>query len=345
MIGFVDDTGGSTNDFLHSTQMPLEHYLSLAENDAQRWNDVLSVSGAALNDSKCSYHFLNYEFSLSGIAFARGTIVDPVLTIKYNSSSVKNRLKPMGNYDAHKTLGTWKAPAGDDVIGSQKLLEKNRHHVQIIANSPFDRKDVWTYYHSVYLPSITYLFPLTDLLPNVLSKMSKELRSVMLPRYRYNRNTPLAIVHGCSSDAGIGLRDLALEKGIAQVTHLMTALRTEGITRELSLVAISWMQLLAGTSFPVFQEVQTNLPHLSPMKWLPAIRKFLLSQDMWLELEETFFPELQRVNDAFIMDIALDLHYSNNEIQRINACRLYKGVTLISDITNVRGNKISENKT
>ena len=53
MIGFVDDTGGSTNDFLHPKQMPLEHYLSLAENDAQQWNDVLSVSGAALNDSKC----------------------------------------------------------------------------------------------------------------------------------------------------------------------------------------------------------------------------------------------------------------------------------------------------
>ena len=149
MIGFVDDTSGSTNDFLPHKQLPLDHYLERGESDAQRWNDVLHVSGAALNDSKCSYHFLHYNFSLSGIAFAKGSIVNPVISIKYNSDESSTRLKPISNYAPHKTLGTWKSPAGNDVTGSQKLREKNLYHAKIIHNSPFDRRDVWTYYHSV----------------------------------------------------------------------------------------------------------------------------------------------------------------------------------------------------
>ena len=36
MIGFVDDTSGSTNDFLQDKQIPATHYLRMPEEDAQR---------------------------------------------------------------------------------------------------------------------------------------------------------------------------------------------------------------------------------------------------------------------------------------------------------------------
>ena len=124
MIGFMDDTSGSTNDFLQCDQLPLDHYLKIAEEDAQRWNDVLHISGASLNKTKCSYHFLHYKFTLIIITFARGCIIDPVLSIKYNSNKSSSRLKLLSNCEPHKNLGMWKAPAGDDVVGSAKLCEK-----------------------------------------------------------------------------------------------------------------------------------------------------------------------------------------------------------------------------
>ena len=106
MIGFVDDTSSSTNDFLQPNQKPLDHYAASATDDDQRWNDVLHVTGAALKEIKCSYHFLTYEFTLSGIAYAKGDIFDPVISIKYNSNSQANNLKQFSNYRPHKTLGT-----------------------------------------------------------------------------------------------------------------------------------------------------------------------------------------------------------------------------------------------
>ena len=89
------------------------------------------------------------------------------------------------------------------------------------------------------------------------------------------------------------MRDLSTEKGIAQLHHLMMALRTEGVSNQLSTIAISWMQLLAGTSSFVFEDVSTSLPHLYLMTWLPSIRKFLHRNNMTLEMEMKFVPSLQ----------------------------------------------------
>ena len=79
------------------------------------------------------------------------------------------------------------------------------------------------------------------------------------------------------------------------------------------------MQLLAGVSYSVFENVDDELHQLYPMKWLPAIRRFLHHNNATLELEENFVPQLQRTNDAFLMDFAVTPRFTPIEIERINA--------------------------
>ena len=140
---------------------------------------------------------------MSGIAYAKGDIFDPVISIKYNSNSQANNLKQFSNYRPHKTLGTFKAPAGVDQEGGKIMLEKNEVHMKTIINSPFDRKDTWTYYHSIYLPSITYPFPSTNIQNKTIQKMQKQIKSAILPNYGFNRNTPTAVVCSSADFAGI----------------------------------------------------------------------------------------------------------------------------------------------
>ena len=338
MIGFVDDTSGSTNDFLAEKQMPPGHYVKLAQEDAQRWNNILHVTGAALNDTKCSYHFVTYDFTITGIPMAKGGTFDPVISICYNSTANSTELQQLSNYQTHETLGCKKAPGGSDITAASTLEQKNSVHAKTIINSPFDRNDTWTYYHAVYLPSMTYSLPSTNINEQSLIKMQQEIKAAVLPKYSYNRKTPSAVVYGGSEFGCIEMRSLVTEKGIFQLSHLLMALRTEGITHALSTIAISWMQLLAGTSSSVFHDVNTDLPQLYPMKWLPAIRSFLCEQNLYLELELDCIPKLQRINDAFIMDHVNS--FTPVQIQIINACRLFKGVTLLSDITTLDGNVI-----
>ena len=189
---------------------------------------------------------------------------------------------------------------------------------------------------------MTYTFPSAVYPESVLDELEKEIKKAVLPKYGYNRNTPNAVVYGHSEFAGVEMRKLNVEQGIGQLYYLLMSLRADGVSRDLAQIAISWAQLLAGTSISIFSDTETKLPHLDPMKWLPAIRDFLASMKCTLEMDKNYIPELQRENDLFLMDVALKEKYKPNQIKLINACRIYKGVTLLSDVVNAKGNKIRE---
>ena len=113
MIGFVDDTSGSTNDFLLPKPAPLHHYASFATHDAQQWNDTLQLSGGALEDSKCSYHFMYYEFTRKGRPVLKGRTFDPAILICFNDNTIPTPLKQLSAYTSHKTLGVYKNRDGN----------------------------------------------------------------------------------------------------------------------------------------------------------------------------------------------------------------------------------------
>ena len=163
MIGFVDDTSGSINDFNLPAPKDPAHYAALATHDAQRWNDTLKLTGGALEDTKCSYHFLYYDFTISGLPTLRSGTFEPTICINFNASISKSPLKHLSSYTAHKTLRTQKSPLGNTTAAFQAIANKNRTHSKAISRSPFDRTDTWSYYHAIYLPSITYPFPSSSL--------------------------------------------------------------------------------------------------------------------------------------------------------------------------------------
>ena len=171
MISFVDDTSGSTKDFLRPEPAPLHHYASLATHDAQLWNDTLQLSGGALEDSKCSYHFMYYEFSRKGHPVLKDGTFDPAISIRFNDNTIPTPLKQLSVYTSHKTLGVYKNPNGNTTAAFQVLKEKNTTHMKTASCSPLTHNDAWAYYHAIYLPSIVYPFvvPLRQPSPQSMS--------------------------------------------------------------------------------------------------------------------------------------------------------------------------------
>jgi hypothetical protein len=87
--------------------------------------------------------------------------------------------------------------------------------------------------------------------------------------------------------------------------------------------------------------VVPSLPHFKS-KWLASLRHFLRLIQGQLQLDITFVPEIQRVNDTHIMDHVLEHgSFSKTEICRINYCRLYLQAVTVSDITNATGTHLS----
>ena len=341
MIGFVDDTSGSANDFRRPSRAPPAHYISKAQEDAQRWNDVLALSGGALNPQKCSYHFMYYDFSIDGIPLLQAGTFGPTITISFNNDAPASQLTQLSAYKSHKTLGVQKSPHATNKGLYLALAKRNNSHTKIMARSPFTRTDAWAYYHAIYLPSICYPFPSSTISDSFCTALQRQFKKAFLPKYGFNRTMPNAVVYGPSELGGIGLRTLSVERGIAQVYHFLACIRSEGVQQQLAQIMVSWGQFLAGTGTLILEEVHTPLPHMDPMQWIPQMRSFLSTVDCRLELEQTFVPDLQREADSYLMDLALAHTTSPTDLKVINACRLYLGVTFVSDISTPEGKTIT----
>ena len=340
MIGFVDDTSGSVNDFLRDHPASPEHYIAKAQEDAQRWNDLLSLSGGALNVEKCSYHFLYYTFNVDGLASLQSGSFGPQITIHFHDTEHSTPIKQLSSYRSHKTLGVRKSPHRTDKGLYIALAKKNAAHTSVMATSPFSRTDAWAYYHAIYLPSICYPLPSSTLSDAHCNALQIQFKKAFLPKYGFNCHMPNAVVYGPTELGGIGLRTLSVERGISQTYLLMACL--PGVPAQLAQIAISWAQFLAGTSISIFEDVSTSLPHLVPMQWIPQVQNFLKTTDCRIELETKFLPTLQRDNDRCLMDIAVEsTQFTPTELVLLNACRIYLGVTLLSDISTPDGTKLS----
>jgi hypothetical protein len=334
MVGFVDDTSGSVNDFLQSTIQSPDHYIALATNDAQLWNNVLLLSGGALELTKCSYHFMYFDFTLLGHPIVKPGKISPELQITFQPGSTPQPLAFRTAYQSHKTLGTHKEPAGNQLSAWKALLKNSTNHLSIVNRSPLDPLDAWTYYHAIFIPSTTYPIVAGYVHPRQLDKIDQKARQSFLPKLGYNRNIPIPVVYGSSEYAGIEFRQFKTEQGISHIKMFLKCWRSRQIPGKLLRIALSWAQLVAGIRAPILENVHVPLPHLDPMRWLPSVRQFLSSIGGTLELDEDMAPPLQRINDCFLMDYFITQHtLKASQLRQLNACRLYLGVTLLSDIT------------
>jgi hypothetical protein len=157
IIGFVDDSTCNTNQFHLERPLAPEKYIQLLQIDAQLWNDLLWISGGMLELPKYSYHFLYFDFHPDGTPYPRPGTVGPPLEV---FSPLGDKIPIPSNlvFDPHKTLGHWKAPAGDGKTGLLHLTTKQTMLSQQLSSSPATHRQATTFYHSIYLPSI-YVLP------------------------------------------------------------------------------------------------------------------------------------------------------------------------------------------
>ncbi len=340
MVGFVDDTYGTVNDFARTPPPTTTELVSMAQHDSQLWSDLLHRSGGALELAKSKYHTVSYLFTPSGAPVLQGGQVGPDLCVTSGDASTTMKFQHLSAYTAHKTLGCYKEPSGNQRAAAKHLLANSNRRACQLSTSPLNRKESWTFYHSVYLPSVSYSLPVGHLAPTMLHKIQAPAIRTFLPKCGYNRNMPRVVVFGPQEYGGMGFRNLAVEQGAGQIEYFLKFWRTDCEAGSLLRIALSWNQLMAGVSWPILQNVTAPLPHLET-KWLPSLRDFLCSIDSDLEIDTPFTYPIQREHDFHIMDLVLESgRFKTREIRMLNYCRLFLGVTTISDVATADGKEI-----
>eukprot|EP00957_Ditylum_brightwellii_P206812 15350109-Ditylum_brightwellii.AAC.1 len=122
-------------------------------------------------------------------------------------------------------------------------------------------------------------------------------------------------------------------QGSSQIQNFLCHYRMQSNTKKLLQIAVTRAQHQFGMSEPILWGISSMLLHLEA-RWLPSLHSYLGATGLCLQLSYTGAYPPQREHDQHIMPIVINSNaFKLHEIKRINYCRLYLGVTTLSDTT------------
>ena len=119
--------------------------------------------------------------------------------------------------------------------------------------------------------------------------------------------------------SGGGFTPLHVTASASSVMHFVRNWRTEEEDLgKLIRITYAHAQYNAGVSFSLFERPDVDLPHLRGTV-INSLRSFLSSIDAKIHLDNPMIRLPLRQNDIAIMDIAIKLNLTSNQLRRVNA--------------------------
>ena len=252
MISFVDDRNCQTNQFqADGSDETVQQLVEQTKQSAQAWSNLLSASGGALETSKCSSHIMQWKFTEQGappLVPLHEAYVD-ALNIRDTHTSEDLRIQVMSVYQAHKTLGHYKAPVGNQMEQFRQLKKKSDESTAFLWTCPLTQLEAWTYYFACYLPSVGYPLACSAMTKTQLDQIQRKAMSIIVARCGYNRNTKTEILYGPLDMGGANFRHLYVQQGVGQVTTFIRHWRMQLTAGKMLRIALSWFQQQTGVSY------------------------------------------------------------------------------------------------
>ena len=116
---------------------------------------------------------------------------------------------------------------------------------------------------------------------------------------------PGAVIYGPLEYKGTEILESYTLQDQLQVTHLMKHIRWGGKVANTILVTLDNTQLAAGLIWTIFDNTRRRLDYID-QGWLTSLRKRMGEIDAMIWIEDAWRPELQRVNNAAIVELFVD---------------------------------------
>jgi hypothetical protein len=346
MVGFVDDSNGQVNNFHDLESMTTWRTLRhKAIANATTWAHLLHATGGALELTKCSYHMLTWKFSMQGApVLVNDDQLLRELPVQDPLTERVQHLEYLTPYQAHKTLGHYKEPAGTQSTQFTKLKDRSTQITKFLWTTALSREETWLFYNACYLPAVQYPLTWTYFNKLLLDKIQRKAMSIITSRCGYNRCTKKELLYGPVQYGGAGFHHLYHRQGTQQVLYFLRHWRQRTPIGNMLKCVLSWAQFTVGVSYPILEVTQEPLPHLET-RWLSSLRQFLSSINGGIQVDDPCIPQIQRQHDQHIMDLILSAKlFSNAEIRKLNYCRLFLQAVTLSDITRADGSTLDHSK-
>ena len=341
MVGFVDDSTGTYNNFQPQNELPFETMMTNMQTDAQAWNDLLWCSGGKLELPKCSYHVLRFKFEPNGSPSPDISAPEIPLLIKDSETGAFIPIPPKQANEPHKTLGHWKAPCEkDNKTQLRYLITKSKQTTALIATGSFSRYGTQLAYSGVYLSSLKYVLPQCYFDHKHLAKAESKTASIILAKMGFNRNTSLALRYAPKSMAGCGMIPWWVLQSEGQLSLFVKHWRTDTMISKTLRIATAWCQWQSGMSDSILIDTSTQLPHIEA-RWLQSLRYGLNKASFKIRLNRQYIIPPEREHDIHIMQWATHSNrFNEQQIKILNYCRMHVHATTISELFHISSNHI-----
>jgi hypothetical protein len=344
---YIDDASNYVNLFLRWLHIPTDqlHVTDILQGDAQTWERLLHTSGGKLRPDKCLYYILTWLFDEEGHASLATPDEEGHLSLTAGDSNDQEH--PIEQYPynkAHRTLGVYLAPDFQTTTALQILRHKVDRYATRIVRGNLSRYDSWICYFTCFLPKITYGLDVMTHSRKDLTDLQKPAIAATLSKLGFRRSISRAIVFGSPTYGGLGLRDLHVEQGIAQLQLFIRHLRAKSPQGKLLHIALSWWQLQAGVSWALLERPDQPL-HYLPSTWLTSLRTFLadIQGTLTVTAATAELPSLARAEDQYLMSALLGLpSVTTSDLHAFNRVRLFLGVTVLAEITSADGQHLTQ---
>jgi hypothetical protein len=205
---------------IHETRC-LEDVVEMTRHDSQTWERLPWTSGGLLNLTKCAFYILAWTSDNEDhVSYVPKTII-PDLRLTSGDAPGSAKVSQLNFNENHAYLGN-KLSTNMQMQSAEAALQKTAtSFASWILCSNLARHDAWVAYFAVFVPSMIYTLPVSHHSPKKLRKLQSAATRTTLVKIGFNRNTAQRVVYGPSQYGGLGLRDLAVEQGIAQIEMLV----------------------------------------------------------------------------------------------------------------------------
>jgi hypothetical protein len=333
---YVDDTDIITTD----NEQNYIHTTNNIQQCIDTWQGIIHATGGQLEPAKTYWYLINFTWTKGKWRYSTIPETPMQLTMNNNSSS-PIRLERLEVTEARRTLGVRLAPDGNNQAEFKYLREECNQWADRIWSGMVPRKYAWQAFSSTIWAKVAYALPATTFSQQQCQESTKRMVAATLSKMGINKNIPRDLVFGSKNKQGLGFPDLYVWQGTEAVNRFLKYMSSgSSATAHLLKASYELLVLESGLDQPLSYAYK---------QWKTCITDSFLSH-LW-QFIDTYQIRLRgpstlgnghRMNDRLIMD-SLVHKLSDEQLARVNRCRLYLQVVWWSDITDGSGTAISEN--
>ena len=331
---FVDDTNQGVTD--PTGALPLECLVEKLREAGQMWERLLHISGGSLNLSKCSWTLQYWSWKNGRPCLQPRLHTDPLLLMTSGDTLEHHIITRHDNATELKGLGVHMNFMGTFSHHAKLMKSKFDSLARRLRQSHLSPGLSRTFYHSFYIPSVKYSLPVTSMQASDLHAVQSKMTASILNSLGYNQHYPHSVAFAPQHVFGVGLYDIRLEQGFAQIQALLDYVGTDHKVGKVILISLRHLQAEAGVSFDLFRTPTTPVCYLTDC-WLVGIRNFCSLHGISINIRQNRVPQLARVSDSCLMDHALPMHLTKQQLIDLNLARIHLKVTTVSDIATACG--------